>query len=120
MPRILTNAYRNRTFVLPFTPDKSECAYVKPLTDTAINKIKNQAAAEGGSDESLANKFFMQHFLEQSITGWQGFFDVVGNEIPFSGETLKEICECDPEFATIMAMRIRNVARQGELDERKN
>lgn len=120
MPRILTNAYRNRTFILPFTQDKTECAYIKPLTDTAISKIRNQAAAEGGADDMLTNKYFLQHFLEQSITGWQGFFDVAGNEIPYTQETLKEICECDPDFAALMAMRIRNVARQGELDERKN
>lgn len=120
MPRVLTNAYRNRTFILPFTPDKSECAYIKPLTDTEIGKIRNQAAAEGGADDTLVNKYFLQHFLEQSITGWQGFFDVAGNEIPYTHETLKEICECDPAFSEHMGMRIRNIARQGELDERKN
>lgn len=120
MPRIMTNAYRNRTYILPYSDDKSECAYVKPVTDSMINKIRNQAASEAGADEQLAAKYFTLHFLEESITDWKGFFDVAGQEIPFTRESLKEICECDPAFVEVMAVRIRNVARQGELAEIKN
>lgn len=120
MPKILTNAYRDRIFILPFSPDKSECAYIKPLTDTDINKIRLQASTEGGADEVLTAKYFTRLFLEKAITGWQGFFDVAGNEIPYGPETLKEICECDPAFIEVFAVRVRNVARMGELEERKN
>lgn len=120
MPVVLTDAYRNRTFVLPFTGDKSECAYIKPLTDTEIDKVRKQAIKEGGADEILVQKYFTRLFLMESVTGWQGFFDVAGNEIPYSPEMVKEICECDPEFALLTYRRVINVARAGELEERKN
>lgn len=120
MPRILTNAYRNSTFILPYSDDKTEYATIKPVTDSMISRIRTRATSEAGADEQLAGKYFTQHFLEESITGWSGFYDVAGKEIPFSRDALKEICECDPAFVEIMALRIRNVARQGELEERKN
>lgn len=120
MPVVLTDAYKNSTFILPFIGDKSECAYVKPLTDTEIEKIRKQAAKEGGADEILVQKYFTRLFLMEAITGWQGFFDVAKNEIPYSRDMVKEICECDPEFAIQTVMRVRNIARAGELEERKN
>lgn len=120
MPVVLTDAYRNSTFILPFLGDKSECAYIKPLTDTEIEKIRKQAAKEGGADEVLVQKYFMRLFLMEAITGWQGFFDVAGNEIPYSKDMVKEICECDPEFAKQTVLRVSNIARAGELEERKN
>lgn len=120
MPKILTDAYKDKVFVLPYTDDKKECAYIKPLTDKALNRIRREASKESGTDEALFNHFFLRGFLQESIVGWEGFFDAAGQEIPYSLEMVKEICECDPEFATGMALRIRNVARFGELDDRKN
>lgn len=120
MPVVLTDAYKNRTFILPFTADKSECAYVKPLTETDIDKIRKQAAKEGGADEVLITRYFNRAYLMESITGWQGFYDAAGNEIPYSPEMVKEICECDPAFAFETLRRVRDIARLGELDERKN
>lgn len=120
MPRILTDAYKDKVFVIPYTDDKKECAYIKPLTNTALNRIRREASKESGTDEALFNHFFMRNSLQESIVSWEGFIDVAGEEIPYSLEMVKEICECDPEFATGMALRIRNVARFGELDDRKN
>lgn len=120
MPKIMTRAYIDKTFVLPFSEEKQEFALVKPLSDTEINKITLSAAKEGGADIDLTSKYFTRLFLEASLTGWQGFYDVAGNEIPFSREMIREICECDPEFAAIMVLRIRQVAKYGELEERKN
>lgn len=120
MPRIMTDVYRNASFIVPFSEDKTEYAVVKPLTDTDIEAIRNEAAKEGGADESLMHKFFLRRLLAASVTGWQGFYDVAGNELAFTPEMLREICECDPEFAAALAIRIRNVARMGELEERKN
>lgn len=120
MPVVLTDAYRNKTFILPFVGDKSECAYIRPLTDTEIEKIRRQAAKEGGADETLVQKYFTRLFLMEAITGWQGFYDVAGNEISYSPEMVKEICDCDPEFALQTILRVRNIARTGELEERKN
>lgn len=120
MPVVLTDAYKNRTFILPFKGDKSEMAYVKPLTDTELERIRKQAAKEGGADEMLTQKYFVRLLLIESITGWQGFYDVAGNAIPYSPEMVKEICECDPEFATQTVLRVRNIARVGELEEIKN
>ena len=120
MPRILTDAYRDATFVLPFTEDKSEYALVKPMTETALNALRTESAKEGGADEQLAGKIFVRKLLQKSLAGWTGFYDAGGNELPFSPEIIAEICECDPEFAALLVLRIRNVARIGELEERKN
>lgn len=120
MPKVMTDAYRNATFILPYSDDKRECAYIKPLCDTEINRIRRDAAKEAGTDESLFNSFFMRIFLQEAIVGWEGFFDAGGHEISYTREMVKEICECDPEFAAGMVLRIRNVARLGELDDRKN
>lgn len=120
MPVVLTDAYKNRTFILPFKGDKSEFAYIKPLTETELERIRKQAAKEGGADEMLVNKYYTRLQLMESITGWQGFYDVAGNEIPYSPEMVKEICDCDPDFAAITVQRVRNIARMGELDEIKN
>ena len=57
MPRILTDAYKDKVFVLPYTDDKKECAYIKPLTDTALNRIRREASKESGTDEALFNPF---------------------------------------------------------------
>lgn len=120
MPKVMTYAYRNATFILPYTEDKRECVYVKPLSDTDLNNIRRDAAKEAGTDDALLNSYFMRLFLQESIAGWEGFYDVAGQEIPYSREMVKQICECDPEFAMAMTLRIRNVARIGELDDRKN
>lgn len=120
MPRVMTSAYRNSTFVLPFTEDKTERAYIKPMTDTEINRIRMKAALEGGADDNLTAQYFTRYFLEEAVTDWAGFYDAKGVEIPFTREAIKEICECDPEFAAVMVLRVRNIARVGELEERKN
>lgn len=120
MPKILTDAYRNATFIVPFTEDKSEYVAVRPLSDTEMNTIRLEASKEAGCDDDLANRFFLRKLLEKSLTDWQGFYDVAGNELAFSKEIIKEVCECDSEFAAGLALRIRNVARIGEIAERKN
>lgn len=111
---------QGRDFYCPFTEDKGEYALVRPLTDTAMNELRIDAVKEAGADEALAAKIFMRRQLQKAVTGWQGFYDAAGNELRYSPEMLKEICECDPEFAGLLALRIRNVARLGELAERKN
>ncbi len=98
MPRVLTDQYRNVTFCLPFSGDKSECAWVKPLTETEINRLRQDAAKEAGADEELAGKYLIRGMLLKSITGWQGFYDAGGKDIPCTPEMIREICECDPDF----------------------
>lgn len=120
MPRVLTDAYRDSTFVLPFTEDKSEYVLVRPQTDTSISSLRIDAMKEGGADDELAGKIFIRKLLQKSIAGWCGFYDAAGHELRYSPEMIAEICECDPEFASLLSLRIRNIARLGELEERKN
>ncbi len=120
MPRILTDAYRDATFCLPFSQDKSECAFVKPMTETARNEIRRRAAQEAGHGAALAERYFLRGALREAITGWKGFYDVKGNELPFSPEMIDELCACDPDFATAMLVRVLSVARAGELEDEKN
>lgn len=120
MPKVLTDAYRDATFIVPFTEDKSEYCLVRPMTDTALNSLRIEAAKEGGADEALAGRIFLKKMLQKAVVNWVGFYDVAGHELKFSPEMLAQICECDPEFAGLLSLRIRNVARLGELEERKN
>lgn len=120
MPKILTDTYRNATFFVPYTDDKSEGFFVKPVTETDLLKIRIDAAKEAGADNDLADVIARRLVLQRHVQSWQGFFDVAGNEIPCTPEAIKEVCECDPAFADGMAMRVRSVARIGELEEQKN
>jgi len=120
MPRIMTDAYKDATFILPFTEDKSEYALVRPLSYSNLMQLRMDARKEAGADEDLFNSVFTRLFLQKSLTGWQGFYDVAGNEIPFSMDAVRQICEHDTEFAAAQLLRIRNVARFGQLAEEKN
>ena len=120
MPKILTDAYKDATFFIPYSEDKREGVYAKPLTDSEINRITIDAAKEGGADQDRAKRFFIKNFLQKSLTGWDGFYDVSGKDIPFGPDAIKEICECDPEFTAGLVLRLRNIARVGELEDRKN
>lgn len=120
MPKVMTDAYRNASFILPFTDDKSEYAVIKPLTDSQLAQLRIDAAKEAGADTDLEGGIFVRLLLRESVQNWQGFYDVAGKELPFSQEVLKDICESDPDFAAALALRVRNVARLGELEERKN
>lgn len=120
MPKVLTDAYRNSTFILTFTDDKKEYAVIRPLIDSRLSKLRVDAAKEAGADEEIAGSIFAKKLLLEAIKDWRGFYDVTGKELPYSENAIREICECDPDFAAGLALRIRNVARIGELEERKN
>lgn len=120
MPRVLTDAYRDATFCLPFSKDKGECAFVRPMTETRRNEIRRRVMQEAGHDAALAENYFLREVLREAVTGWKGFYDVKGRELSFSREMLDEICACDPDFASLMLARILSVARTGELEDQKN
>jgi hypothetical protein len=118
--RILTEAYKDATFFIPYSEDKREGVFTRPVTATMQMRIQNEAVKEAGADLSLAERFVVVKTLQEVLTGWKGFYDVKGVEIPFSGRAVQEICECDPEFAAMLATRIRHVARLGEIEDEKN
>lgn len=120
MPRILTDAYRDARFFIPYTEDKSEGVTIKPLTETTMFKLRDEAAKEGGADDNMALSIFNRKMLQTCITDWVGFYDAAGKELPCTSEVIKELCECDPEFASGLLLRIRAVARIGTLEEQKN
>lgn len=120
MPRILTDAYRDARFFVPYNDAKTEGVFVRPLTETTMFKLRDEASKEGGADDQLSSTILVRKLLQASITDWQGFYDAAGEEMPCTPEVIKEICECDPEFASGLMFRIRNVARLGELEEQKN
>lgn len=49
MPKILTKVYKNALFFLPYSRDKSEGVWCKPLTMTKRNELRRQAQIEAGS-----------------------------------------------------------------------
>lgn len=120
MPKILTNAYAEAEFFIPYTADKSEGVYAVPITETRRNEIRRAVIQEAGQDEEIAGVLFVKHLLKECLRGWKGFFDATGVAIPFSGESIDDICKHDPEFVASLATRIANIARFGELVEEKN
>ena len=120
MPKVLTDAYKDATFCLPFTKDKTECAFVRPMTETRRNELRRRATQEAGHDAALAEHYFMRDMLRECVVNWKGFYDASGKELPFSPSMLDEVCACDSDFAALMLTRVLHVARMGELDDQKN
>ena len=120
MPKILTDAYRDATFFVTYNEDKTEGVYLKPLTDTMKGKLRNEAQKEAGADDAQTGAILVRKMIQESVQDWKGFYDMAGAEIPCDKEHIKEICECDSEIAAGLMFRIQNVARMGELEERKN
>ncbi len=120
MPKILTKVYKNALFFLPYSRDKSEGVWCKPLTMTKRNELRRQAQIEAGMDTDIADAYLTRAMLEESIVDWKGFWTASGEEIPYSKEVLRDMCECDPGTAVTMLARILEIARMGELEDKKN
>lgn len=120
MPIILTAEYAENTFFIPYTSDKEEGVLVKPLSKTIRREIRDQAIQQAGHDQAITEDFIFRTMLEMSIKDWKGFFDVKGQEIPYTKETLKACMAVDPDFFTSLYTRILHVARFGALQDEKN
>ena len=120
MPKILTEKYLESTFFVPYASDKSEGVWVKPLSQTKRNAIRQNSIQEAGHDVSIAEDFVLFETLKICITDWKGFYDVKGLEIPYTPEILKECMRCNMEFFNQMYIRILAVATFGELEQEKN
>lgn len=116
----MTEAFKDKSFFVPLSKDKSEGVFVRPVTATLRRQVQQEAIKEAGADTSIAEFYAVVKLLQKGLTGWQGFVDMTGGEIPFSAEMVKELCECDPDFMAGLATRIQHVARMGELEDRKN
>lgn len=135
--KIVTDANGNPVFVTETGEDKavdypgllkrlSEVNVESGTRKQKIRALEEKLALFDGiedlkawKDEELGSRIFMRKMLQKAVAGWAGFYDVAGNELKFSPAMLGEICGCDPEFADLLALRIRNVARFDELEERK-
>lgn len=120
MPRVLTDAYREKTFFIALTADKSEGVWVKPLSETDRNELRRNTLKEAGGDADVATALLSCAYLQNAVVDWKGFTDARGNDLPCSAEIIKEVCRCDPDFTTGLLLRISNVARYGMLDDEKN
>lgn len=120
MPRIVTAKTRNLVFFLPYSKDKSEGVWCKPLTLTRRHELQRQAAVEAGMDSDLTESYLCRSILQETIVDWKGFWTPTGEDIPYSKEAVADMCENDPAMAVGMLTRILALARTGELEERKN
>ena len=120
MPKILTDAYRDATFFVPQNVEKTEGFSCTPLPLTLQQKLLNEARKEAGGDDQLVTSIYQRKALQNCVKSWVGYTDVAGVELECSPEVIKEICNCDPSHTTNMQIRLENVARLGELEERKN
>lgn len=120
MPKMMTGEFAQRTFYIPWTTDKSEGVWARPLTLTRRAELRREAQLEAGMDEDLATSNFCRLMLTESIEDWQGFRNAAGEDIPHSREAVAALCEYDPVLAAEMLARISAMAREGELAERKN
>ena len=120
MPKMLTGDFMRRTFFLPFSLDKSEGVWARPLSLTKRMELQREAQMEAGMDADLSGNYLCRRVLQESIIDWQGFFAPDGTEIPYSKEAVAAMCEHDPAMASDLLGRILAMARAGELAERKN
>jgi hypothetical protein len=120
MPCILTDRYKDSTFFIPYTLDKTEGVFVKPLTETKRNDVRRATIQEAGQDNDLFNQMLVRSMLSESIQDWKGFTDPGQEEIPYSKENLKSLVSLDPDFFGALLLRVNNVARHGELVDEKN
>ena len=115
MPVLLTEAYASKQFFIPLTADKSEGVWCRPLTETKRREIRDAAVQEAGHDQELATAYAVRDTLKTCLTGWRGFRDAGGEELPFSPEMVAECCRFDPDFMSGLFLRVGAVARFGEL-----
>lgn len=117
---VLTKKYAEATFRLPLTSDGSAYLLCKPVLATKLSEISRQVMAECGFDAHISTLKLPAALLEAYIVGWSGLQDINGDEIIFSVEMLKEVCEADTEFAAQTLERLRRIAREAHLEEAKN
>lgn len=120
MPKMMTGEFAQRAFYIPWTTDKSEGVWARPLTLTQRAELRREAQLEAGMDDDIAANNYCRMMLQESIENWQGFRTPAGEEIPYSREAVTTLCEYDPVLAAEMLARISAMAREGELAERKN
>lgn len=118
--RILTEAFRDRTFFVPLNNERTEGVFVRPMSATQRRKIQQEALREAGADISIAAYLEGVKLLQRCVADWKGFQDLDGNDIRCTPEKIREVCECEPDFMGQLAQRIQHVARLGELDDEKN
>lgn len=117
---ILTKKFSGSTFRLSLTTDGSAYLLCRPIFATKVHEVTAKAIAECGFDSSLASRLIVERLLEASVSGWSGLNDINGDQIEYSPEMLREVCEADPEFAMAQVERIRRIAREARLEEEKN
>lgn len=117
---ILTEAFKDRAYFIRLGRGKDEGLYAKPVSLTERRRIALDAMRESGGDLVLAGHIETERLLQASLTGWVGLWDSGGKEIPFSQENISMICEHDPDAAADFSVRVKNIARLGELDDEKN
>lgn len=118
--RIMTEAYKDAIYFIPLNGQKTEGIYVKPISSTERRRITLEAVKEAGGDMAVAAYLESVKMLQAALDGWKGVYDMSGNEIPFSAEAVKAACEYDPDIMAQFLARMKNVARFGEEDDRKN
>ena len=117
---VLTKKFAQSTFRLPLTREGDAWLLCRPVLGTRQNEITRNCIAESGFDAQLAASRIIQSLLEESVIGWTGLTDINGQDIPYSVEMLREICETDADFAATQVDRIRRIAREARLEEEKN
>lgn len=120
MPKIVTKNYSDAVFFIPYTADKSEGIWARPITRSQLNEAYRKSALEAGADTELTEALVSLRVLENSLVDWKGFFDANAKPIEYSRETLRAVWENDPAIFTNIYWRIREIARMGELDDQKN
>lgn len=120
MPKIITSAYADTVFFVPLNKDKSEGFWTKPFTRTQYNTAKREAMLEAGADTDLAEAMTTLKLMESNIVDWKGFYAPTGEDIPYKREVLRDLWENDMAIFMQLYLCVRDVARLGEIDDRKN
>jgi len=117
---VLTRKYQQATFRVDLTHDGEAYLLCKPLSATGQHEILKKLLAENAYDSSLASFKALTATLEVQIVGWGGLVDIQGQEVVYSKEMLKELCEVESALMSRQMERLKHIAREGRLEEEKN
>lgn len=117
MPKIMTKQYENKKFFIPYSLDKTEGVWVRPLTRALRDTLQREAMLEAGMDTQLGQELLSLKVLQACVLDWKGARDTEGKDIPFSKESIREMWKYDLPMTEEMLRRVMDVARCGELAE---
>ncbi|MDR2893573.1 MAG: hypothetical protein LBV80_10950 [Deltaproteobacteria bacterium] len=117
MPKFYTKAFEGKTLYFDFRTGgvgEPEGVHARPIFASKEIELERKCLREGRQEQLWIE------LLVYSLEGWEGFYDVAGGSIPFSGENVRQLCESDHSFMRTVLHVIRSANHATLEDAEKN